>query len=303
MLRRFEAFLEGRRCKPRGASPKQGTFPAGTHPSYAEPEAAASHWADGLSEQQWLADDRKRKSHLISPSPLASPAERHSLAEEASETLVSPELAAMLSAEFSSGAQSPMPGANQSAGSTSAGTESIGVPVSGEAVALPCSACEGTHARGRCLEQASGCCTPEGSEESAHSAVATRLIDQDWPEHTAGPSDQALEAADKLSQQPDCNQSSEGSVGSAIQQAVQQLILTGQLPSMECPALLVKAPTRKQQKLSSSKTVLTSPAAHALAAAARRQQGGFFPHVAHPVQVKQLEVRPSAVFAAASHRG
>ena len=284
MLRRFEAFLEGKRCKPGGSTLKQVTCEAGSRPSHAEPEAVASHWADGLSEQQWLADDRKRKSHLISPSPLASPAERHSLAEEASETLVSPELAAMLSAEFSSGAQSPMRGAAHSAGATSAGKKSIGVPVSGETVALPCSACEGTHARGRCLEQASGCCTPEGSEESAHSAVATRLIDQEWPEHTVGPSDQAHEAADRLSQQPDHSQGLAVMVESALQRAVQQLVLAGQLPSMQCPALLVKAP--RQQKVPRGNMVLTSPAAHALAAAARRQQGGLHhpPYIAHLVQ-------------------
>ena len=236
--------------------------------------AAALDQADSLSEQQWLADDRKRKSHLISPSPLASPAERHSLAEEASETLASPELTAILSAEFSSRAQSPLQGAAaHPAGATSAASKSIGVPVSREAAALPCSVCEGRHARGRCPEQASGCCTPVGSEESAHSAVATRLLDQEWPEQTAGPSDRGLKIFDRSIEQSEYSQASAILVESALRAAVQQLVLAGQLPSVQCPALLVKALTQKRQKLSSGDVVLTSPAAHALAAAARRKQG------------------------------
>ncbi len=274
MLRRFEAFLEGRRGKPRGSPMKQqGTCEAVGQLNYAEPEAAALDQADSLSEQQWLADDRKRKSHLISPSPLASPAERQSLAEEASETLASPELTAILSAEFSSRAQSPLRGAARPAGATSAATKSIGVPVSRQAAALPCSVCEGRHARGRCPEQASGCCTPVGSEESAHSAVATMLLDQEWPEQAVGPSDQNVDRMERLVEQSDHSQASAKLVESALQEAVQQLILAGQLPSMRCPALLVRAPTQKRQKMSSGNIVLTSPAAHALAAAARRQQG------------------------------
>lgn len=289
MLRRFEAFLEGRRGKPRGFPVKQGTCEAGGHLSHAESEAASFHGADSLNEQQWLADDRKRKSHLISPSPLASPAERHSLAEEASETLASPEITAILSAEFSSRAQSPMRGAAHPAGATSAATKSIGVPVSKEAAMLPCSVCEGRHARGRCLEQASGCCTPVGSEESAHSAVATRLLDQECPEQTVGPSDQALDAFDRSAEHSDHSQASPRLVESALQEAVQQLILSDQLPSMQCPALLVKSPTKKQQKLSSGNIVLTSPAPHALAAAARRKQG-VYQYIHHPSSLLLVQI-------------
>ena len=279
MLRRFEAFLEGRRGKPRGPPVQQGTHEAGSHVSYGQPEAAALHHADSISEEQWLADDRKRKSHLISPSPLASPADRHSLAEEASETLASPELAALISAEFSSRGRSPMREAACAAGAKSAGTTRMGVPISREAGAVPCSACEERHARGRCLEQASGCCTPVGSEESAHSAVATRVIDQEWPVQTCGPSDLALGTIDSLPEQPAHSQTSAELVEIALQGAVQQLIVTGQLPSMPCPALLVRAPTQKRQKLSSEHIVLTSPAAHALAAAARRHQGGYIDYL------------------------
>lgn len=250
--------------------------------SYGQPEAAALQHADSISEEQWLADDRKRKSHLISPSPLASPADRHSLAEEASETLANPELAAMISAEFSSRGQSPTREAASAAGARSADTMRLGVPISREAAAVPCSSCEGRHARGRSPEQASGCCTPVGSEESAHSAVATRLIDQEWPEQTCTPSDLALDPIDRLLEQPAHSQTSTDLVLSALREAVQQLIVTGQLPSMHCPALVVRAPTQMRQKMSSDNIVLTSPAAHALAAAARRHQGEWnhYPHLA-----------------------
>lgn len=269
MLRRFDAFLEGRRCEPRGLPVQQGRGAAGAHLTHAQPEAVALQQEGSLSEQQWLAEDRKRKSHLISPSPIASPTGHHSLADEASETLASPELAAMMSAEFSSPALSSTQGA-----ACPAGMECNGVSLSREALVPPCSTCDSRHARGRCPGQASGCSTPVGSEESAHSAVATRVIDQDWPGHVVGQSKQALDVPNSALRQPTRSQSLAGMVESAVQQAVQRLMLRGQLPVMPCPALLVKVPSWKQQKVSCGNIVLTSPAPHALAAAARREQGG-----------------------------
>jgi hypothetical protein len=127
-----------------------------------------------------------------------------------------------------------------------------------------------------CIEQASGCCTPAGSEDSADSAVAAALIDDSalqWPNH--GQCKDVHHNPDSAApqKQPDEEQPIMRRVRAAVREAVQQLMLAGQVPSVPCPAITVKAPTHKQQKLSAGNIVATSPAAHALAAAARRAEG------------------------------
>ncbi len=276
VLRRFEAYLDGKRCKPQGQREQQQGDGAEAQPSSAQPEEVPLNRQQSGSKQQWLADVRKRKSHLISPSPIASPTKPQSLAEEASETLASPELAAMISAELNCSAQSPMGEADCLSDVMSEGTEPSIDIISRGAVPVACSASGVDHVGGQCPEQGSGCCTPVGSDESANSALAIGFLGQpslQWPEQLVAPSDQRLDKLGALQQQSDDSQTLTAMAESAIQQAIQQLILAGQFPSMQCPVLPVKVPSRKQQKVSHGKIVLTSPAAHVLAAAARHEQG------------------------------
>ena len=266
MMRRFQAFLDGRRNKP---------GPASTGPSeegliqLSSAEAQAGPLSDiaQQSEQQRLMDDRKRKLHLISPSPVASPADhQQSLAEEASDASASAEPSlsmAMSEADWVS------VGADMDLGDGQAASHM-------QQASAPCSACDVSHARGACLELGSGCCTPGDSEQSASSTVAASPLPQpalQWPEQLPG---ELHRASSKTAapQVPDAAQSLAASVQAIMQQAVHQLIAAGRLPCMHHAALTVKAPTRKQLWKDSPCIVLTSPAAHALAAAARRMPGG-----------------------------
>ena len=274
VLRRFEAFLEGRRSKP-GAADAAPTAESenGARSCSAQPADEPLDRARSLGDAACLLEARKRKSHLISPTPVPSPARAQLLAEEASDVPASssPQRThSMTSLECSFRSASAMSGAEWACLCTPATAPGQNVPASA------CITCGGSHACGICIEQASRCCTPAGSEESAHSAVAAALIDQpalQWPEQGQCQDVHLMSDSAAPEKQPDEEQPIMRRVQAAMQQAVQQLMLAGQLPSMPCPAIAVKAPTHKQQKLSAGNIVATSPAAHALAAAARRAKG------------------------------
>lgn len=281
MLRRFEAFLEGRRSRPVAAQHQvQGAGECRGQLSGAQPEAAALGAAAGrASEQQWLLDDRKRKSHLISPSPLASPAEPQSLAEEAADSADESPACCAGMARPDSG--SPMgAAAEEEAEWASAGSpmtlEGCRASLNRQGLVMPCGACEAGHECSACPQHTSGSCTPSGSDESASSAVAAAAaVDPPallWPEHSLGYSPPERIAARQGAEQ---GQAMTGPVEAAMQRAVHELIMAGRLPSMQVPTLAVKPPTRKQQSMGAGDVVLTSSAAHAIAAAARRAGGAL----------------------------
>ena len=266
MMRRFQAFLDGRRNKP-GPDNSGPSEEGPTQLSSAEAQAGPLSDIAQQREQQRLMDDRKRKLHLISPSPVASPADhQQSLAEEASDASASAEPSlsmAMSEADWVS------VGADMDLGDGQVASHM-------QRVSAPCSACDVSHARGACLELGSGCCTPGDSEQSASSTVAASPLPQPalrWPEQLPG--EHRASSGTALPQAPDAAQSLAASVQAAMQQAVHQLIAAGRLPCMHYAALTVKAPARKQLRKDSPRIVLTSPAAHALAAAARRMPGGL----------------------------
>ena len=264
VMRRFQAFLDGRRNKP-GPSNTGPSEEGPTQLSSAEAQAGPLSDIAQQSEQQRLMEDRKRKLHLISPSPVASPADhQQSLAEEASDASASAEPSlsmAMSEADWVS------VGADMDLGDGQAASHM-------QRASAPCSACDVSHARGACLELGSGCCTPGDSEQSASSTVAASPLPQpvlQWPEQLPG--EHRASSGPAPPQLPDAAQSLTASVQAIMQQAVHQLIAAGRLPCMHYAVLPVKAPARKQLQKDSPCIVLTSPAAHALAAAARRMPG------------------------------